>query len=426
MHRTLTACALLLCAAAGPATAQEVNPVNLFVAALHHAPDGTVRLGIPHKLTADEGRNSQPSFTPDGRTILFVGAREGPAGPSDVYAVDLRTGSERRVTHTPENENSPTMEPDGTLLVVRWVPETLFTEWGPWFYSPDGRPLRGLLPGPDTVGYYVRADAHTFALMRPASDFSVALHDLRTGRTVDVEHPVAPLPPQNVPGRRAVSFTRTDPAGRNEIRLLDLDTRRVTTLAPALSGRAAHAWTPGGTVLMARGNAVYALDPAGGGEWRRIAEFAAPDLQNVTAYAVSPRGDRVALLSTLRVPLHGVLRDSLQAGRSAVSVAAHARSLREAGRLREMEVAEGPLAALGGEALEAGRAGDAVVLAALVAELFPASWAAERRLGDAHRAAGDDAAAVRHYGRALELNPRATDEDRAGAEALESLVREGG
>jgi hypothetical protein len=309
--------------------------------------------------------------------------------------------------------------------VVRWVPETLFTEWGPWIYSPDGRPLRGLLPGPDTVGYYVRADAHTFALMRPASDFSVALHDLRTGRTVDVEHPVAPLPPQNVPGRRAVSFTRTDPAGRNEIRVLDLDTRRVATLAPTLPGRTAHAWTPGGTVLMARGNAVYALD-AGGGEWRRIAAFAAPDLQNVTAYAVSPRGDRVALLSTLRVPLHVVLRDSLQAGRSAAEVADHARSLREAGRLREMEVAEGPLAALGAEALEAGRAGDAVVLGGLVAELFPASWAAERRLGDAHRAAGDAAAAVRHYRRALELNPRESDEDRAGAEALERLVREAG
>jgi dipeptidyl aminopeptidase/acylaminoacyl peptidase len=424
MHRAITASALLLCAAV-PAAGQDDNPLNLFVAELRHAPDGTVSLGIPHKLTADEGRNSQPSFTPDGRTILFVGAREGPAGQSDVYAVDLRTGRERRVTRTPENENSPTMEPDGTLLVVRWVPETLFTEWGPWIYSPDGQPLRGLLPGPDTVGYYVRADAHTFALMRPASDFSVALHDLRTGRTVDVEHPVAPLPPQNVPGRRAVSFTRTDPAGRNEIRVLELDTRRVTTLAPALPGRTAHAWTPRGTVLMARGNAVYALDTAGA-EWRRIAAFAAPDLQNVTAYAVSPRGDRVALLSTLRVPLHVVLRDSLQAGWSATQVADHARSLREAGRLREMEVAEGPLAALGTEALEAGRADDAVVLGKLVAELSPASWAAERRLGDAHRAAGDTAAAVRHYRRALELNPRATDEDRAGAEALERLVREAG
>jgi hypothetical protein len=423
MRHLYLAAALL--AAAVPAAAQEVNPMNLFVASLRYD-DGEVRIGIPHKLTADEGRNSQPAFTRDGRTLLFVGAREGAAGQSDVYAVDLRTGRERRVTHTDANENSPTQEPDGNLLVVRWFPETLFTEWGPWIYSPDGRPLRGLLPGPDTVGYYVRADRHTFALMRPATTFSVALHDLRTGETVDVAAPAAPLPPQNVPRRRAVSFTRTDPAGRNEIATIDLDTRAVTTLAPTLPGRTAHAWTPRGEVLMARGNAVYVLDPAREGGWRRVAQFHAPDLRNVTVYAVSPAGDRVALLSTLRVPLHVELRDSLLAGRTAAEVAAYVQALAGTAPLREMEVAEGPLAALAAEPTEAGRPGDAVRLLSAVAEILPRSHGVQRRLGDAHRAEGNAAAAAGHYRRALELNPRESDADRAAAAEVEALLAEVG
>jgi hypothetical protein len=422
MRLALPVAALLL-ASALPAAGQELNPVNLFVAELRYE-NGQVRLGIPHKLTADEGRNTQPSFSPDGRTILFSAQREGATGQSDIYAVDVRTGRERRVTRTPHNENTPTMERDGRILAVRWMPETLFTEWGPWYYSPEGEPLEGLLPGPDTVGYYVRADANTFALMRPASTFSVALHDLRTGRTVDVAHPVAPLPPVPVPGRRAVSFTRTDPSGRNEIAAVDLDTRAVTPVAPAQLGRTAHAWTPRGHLLMARGNAVYALDPAAGGGWRRIAQFHAPDLQNVTAYAVSPRGDRIALLSTLRVPLHVELRDSVQAGQRPETVAAHARALRDDGRLRTMEVAEGPLLALAGETLESGPAADALPLFHLTAELFPQSHAAQRRLGDALHAAGDGSGALRHYRHALTLNPRQTEAERTAAAEVEARIAE--
>jgi hypothetical protein len=422
MRHALPAAVLLL-AAVLPAAAQELNPVNLFVAELRYE-NGAVQLGIPHKLTADEGRNTQPAFSPDGRTILFSAQREGATGQSDIYAVDVRTGRERRVTRTPHNENTPTMERDGRILAVRWMPETLFTEWGPWYYSPDGEPMEGLLPGPDTVGYYVRADANTFALMRPASTFSVALHDLRTGRTVDVAHPAAPLPPVPVPGRRAVSFTRTDPSGRNEIATVDLDTRAVTTVGPTLLGRTPHAWTPQGQLLMARGNAVYVLNPRAGGGWRRIAEFHAPDLQNVTAYAVSPRGDRIALLSTLHVPLHVELRDSVQAGHSPADVAAHARALRRSGRLRTMEVAEGPLLALAGEVLAASPAGDALPLFQVTAELFPASHAAHRRLGDAYAAAGDAGQAVRYLRRALELNPGETEAERAAAAEVEARIAE--
>ncbi|MBD0319143.1 MAG: PD40 domain-containing protein [Gemmatimonadetes bacterium] len=417
MNRALASALLLFLAA--PVAAQEANPVDLYVSELRWR-GGRLEIGEPARLTRG-GRNTQPSFTPDGRAIVFSGQRGGPTSQTDIYRIDLATGAETQVTRTPENENTPTVEPNGELVAVRWKPETLFREYGPWVYGPDGVPRRGLLPGPDTVGYYVRVDRNTVALMRPMSRFRVALFDARSGTTTDVGSPAAPLPPQRVPGARAITYTRTDSAGRNLIRRVDVATGRSADMAPTVLGRTSHTWTPRGTLLMGKGNTLYALDPARDSVWRPVRSFAGPELQNVTAYVVSPRGDRLVFYSSARVPLEVAMRDSLQAGRSAAEVAALARRLAAGG---SVAVTEGGVLGLGGDWLAWGKAAEAAQIFGVAAELFPRSHRAHARLGDAHRAAGERDRAAAAYRRALELNPRGTDEERAAAAEVEKRLGE--
>ena len=417
MNRALASAVLLFLAA--PAAAQEANPVDLYVSELRWR-DGRLEIGEPARLTRG-GRNTQPSFTPDGRAIVFSGQRGGPTSQTDIYRIDLATGAETQVTRTPENENTPTVEPNGELVAVRWKPETLFREYGPWVYGPDGVPRRGLLPGPDTVGYYVRVDRGTVALMRPMSRFRVALFDARSGKTTDVGSPAAPLPPQRVPGARAITYTRTDSSGHNVIRRVDVATGRTADVAPTVLGRTSHTWTPRGTLLMGKGNTLYSLDPARDSVWRPVRSFAGPELQNVTAYVVSPRGDRLVFYSSARLPLEVAMRDSLQAGRSAAEVAALARDLARRG---SVAVTEGGVLGLGGEWLAWGKAADAAHIFGVAAELFPRSHRAHARLGDAHRAAGERDRAAAAYRRALELNPRGTDEERAAAAEVEKRLGE--
>lgn len=418
-YRSAALAALLL---AAPAAAQEANPLNLWVLDLREPRPGEVAVGPPRPLTDNAWRNSQPSFTPDGRAVVFASQREG--GQVDVYRVDLASGAETRLTDTPENENSPTMAEDGTLTALRWKPETLFTEFGPWRYDASGRPVGGILPGPDTVGYYARVDETTYALMRPATRFTVALHDLRTGRTTEVDGPAAPLPPQRIPGARAISFTRTDSAGRNVIRRVDVATGQASDVAPALPARTAHAWTPAGTLLMARGNRLYARRPGADADWREVAAFDHPRLRNATAYAVSPAGDRLVIYSTSTLPLHVLVRDLLVDGRGGGEVAAEMRRLEAAGALAEMEVQEGGLLAVVADWTAMGRAADAVEVGRAVVALRPASHGAQAALGGALRAAGDREGARAAYRRALELNPRADEGDRRAAEAVEKALRE--
>ncbi len=298
------------------AGAQELVPVNLYVADITYSANRAIRLGTPRKLTGNRGVSSQPSFTPDGKSILFIGRRDSANAQSDVYRINLSTGAETRITSTPEMENSPTVTPDGKLMVIRWIPATLFTEWGPWIYDMNGTPLSGVLPGPDTVGYYTRIDATTFAMVRPKTRTAVAIFDTKSKTMTDRDWPVANLPPQLIPGQRAISYTRTDSLGSNEIRRLEMGAAEATTIAPSLPGRVAHAWTPRGQLLMGKGNKVYARAPRRDTSWREVAAFDNSELQSVTTYVVSPGGDKLILISPVKPPLHLVIQDSLQEKRS--------------------------------------------------------------------------------------------------------------
>jgi tetratricopeptide (TPR) repeat protein len=95
---------------------------------------------------------------------------------------------------------------------------------------------------------------------------------------------------------------------------------------------------------------------------------------------------------------------------------------REVGQLADVDVTENPISALGDDRLQKKRFADAVALHTLATTFFPRSYRAPGRLGDAQRAAGDSTDALASYRRALELNPRATEADRAAAAAIERKI----
>src|ERR1043165_5982756 len=61
-------------------------------------------LGRPINITRRAGYDNQPSFTPDGRSVLYTSTRED--GQSDIYRYDIAAQTTARVTSTPESEYS--------------------------------------------------------------------------------------------------------------------------------------------------------------------------------------------------------------------------------------------------------------------------------------------------------------------------------
>ncbi|WP_435285664.1 hypothetical protein [Streptomyces bacillaris] len=75
--------------------------------------DGTVR-----RLTTDRDAGN-PELSPDGRTVVFDSAEPGgPGGATqrDLWAVGIDGSDLRRLTTTPDNEESPTFSPDGSRI----------------------------------------------------------------------------------------------------------------------------------------------------------------------------------------------------------------------------------------------------------------------------------------------------------------------
>lgn len=70
--------------------------------------------GVARRLTTAEGNESFPKFSPDDRTVAFVGGYDG---GSDLYTLDLEAGAPRRVTHHPAREVLSDWSADGEELI---------------------------------------------------------------------------------------------------------------------------------------------------------------------------------------------------------------------------------------------------------------------------------------------------------------------
>jgi hypothetical protein len=81
------------------------------------------------------------------------------------------------------------------------------------------------------------------------------------------------------------------------IKELNPATGETTVLTPAIEGatEADTTWTPDGTLLMAKGGALFAWKRGQSG-WKEVTSLQRLGLAGVTRLAVSPRGDYLALV----------------------------------------------------------------------------------------------------------------------------------
>jgi Periplasmic component of the Tol biopolymer transport system len=219
-----------------------------------------VAAGTDRRLTTGVGGDYQPTWSPDGRTLVFFSAR---AGNIDVWSVSVADGRLTRLTDNPAMDINPFFSPDG--LTIAFMSDRLGrTEV--WVMNADGSRQRRLAAvgaaghflrwTRDGKGIVFRAESGTEAQIVRASvedgsltrlpDISSGAHmswspdqslimDVRGHRTLWV-YPLDGTPPRRVfefedhdvridypvwsPDGRQVLFDRAAPRG-GDIWLLD-------------------------------------------------------------------------------------------------------------------------------------------------------------------------------------------------------------
>lgn len=132
--------------------------------------------GTARRLTAGEGLELFPRFSPDGKWIAFTGHYDG---TSDVYVIPATGGEPRRLTFYPSQTNSERMGWDN--MVIGWTPEGKILFRGqrnfingfvgePYTVSPEGGPVERF-PLPETGIISFAPDGKRIAYTRIFRDF---------------------------------------------------------------------------------------------------------------------------------------------------------------------------------------------------------------------------------------------------------------
>ena len=249
----------------------------------------------PVKLT-DEGLNTSPGWSPDGRKIAFVSGRDG--GILDIYVMDADGRNLTRLTDEGSNQ-SPSWSPDGTRLVFttgsadgegqaiyvmdadggNWTRLTFRGAYSSPVWSPDGRKIAFVsAPSPNAN--------HEIYVMDADGSNPTRLTDAGWNGS-----------PVWSPDGRKIAFQSNLGTGETtgfDIYVMNADGSELTRLTDT-GNNSSPSWSPDGTqIAFVSEGEIYVMDADGGNRTRLTAQDVGTNLDP----SWSPDGTRIAFVAS--------------------------------------------------------------------------------------------------------------------------------
>lgn len=243
----------------------------------------------PVNVSGTPGYDNQPSFTPDGASLLFVGTVEG---QTEVFRYELNSGRKTQLTQSPGSEFSPTVMPDGihfsTIILEKDGQQLL------WKY-----PLTGGVPQlvvPELViGYHTWFEEDVLYSFVLGDTVSLQESDLTASKNRVLAKNIG-RSLHKIPGKGLISYIDKRRADKWFIVSYNPSSGKVEPIAIALPGVEDMAWAPDGALWMGKGSVLYRLHPSRDKGWQRIVDLSSWGLKGITRLAISPDGKKLALV----------------------------------------------------------------------------------------------------------------------------------
>ncbi|MEY4929341.1 MAG: hypothetical protein RI909_65 [Bacteroidota bacterium] len=250
-----------------------------------------ITISNPKNITQHKGYDNQPSFHTDQPLLYYSSFND--EGRAEIISYNYKTAATIAITKTPEREYSPTLTPDKSSLSCIIQRYNGAQNLGK--YPVEGGEPSVLIDNM-TVGYHAWADNSHIALFILGEPHT--LHYLRLPTkedTVLAQNIGRSL--HKVPGERAISFIQKTDGNTWEIKKLESETMKISTIANTLPGREDIAWTADRKIISSDGTKIYFLDPARGGKWMEVTIQSGSELlKGVTRLAINSKGDKIAVV----------------------------------------------------------------------------------------------------------------------------------
>lgn len=246
----------------------------------------SVWLSNPQNITNRTGYDNQPTFSPDGKYILYTSIRD--EKQSDIYKYDLKTKQITAFTATATSEYSPTFMPDGkNISVVMVEPDSTQRLWK--FPINAGEPSC-ILKEIDSVGYHCWMGNEELALCIITEPMSLYTYNLKSSAYKKITDSVG----------RSIHYKNKKLYYLNNETINSLSSDKKITEAIKKDNSEDFNFIKPNMLIMADNNQLFVkgfVTYGKDGRWKLCADLSSYGIKKITRIAVSKDGKKLAIVA---------------------------------------------------------------------------------------------------------------------------------
>ncbi len=243
-------------------------------------------------ITNNKSYDNQPSFSLDGKSILFTSSRN--SGNFDIFEYSI---ADKKISPLIASENgeytAKEFDKDTVMFVREGKNDQGMTVWK---FDRQTKTEMPTLKNKEPIAYYAfnrKGDALVWIR------YAFMMHWVNSEKSINryVASYAQPSVPHLIPGTDKFSFMQRHPDDSLWIKEFDPLTQAIRPIVTAKNGEKDYAWIPDGSLLIGSGSKLFSFNAKTDKNWKEVADLKSIGIKEITRMSVSRDGKRLALVS---------------------------------------------------------------------------------------------------------------------------------